>query len=210
MDLATSVGRRTWLLAAALAWLAAALPASAQPREPTLAELSLMWAAGDWAAPVVCPLPEGPRRVARAVRIEPPRETGHRPSHWVRIAPLGVGGVRCTNELGQEEPDLEGRLRIALPGRWRPDNARLDLQQALRRSGGFRFEVLEGKVTVRGSEGTRGVELGGGTAELTEVVPGSDAARMLGELGDTPRRTLALEARDGTRLVLHMVGVGQR
>lgn len=206
MDLGTSAR----LAGAALAWLAVALPAAGQPRDPTLAELSLAWAAGDWVSPIVCPLPEGPRRVGRAVRIEPTREPGHRASHWVRIAPLGAGDVRCTNDLGDEEPDLEGRLRIALPGRWRPDNARLDLQQALRRSGGFRFEVLEGKLTRRGSDGVRMIELAGGAAEFTEVAPGSDAARMLGDAGDAPRRTLALSARDGTRIVLHVIGVGRR
>jgi hypothetical protein len=195
------------LLAAAL--VAGAGTAAAQSREPTLSELSLLWAAGNWISPIVCPLSDGPRRVARMLRIQAPREPGHRATHWIEIAPLRVDGARCTNELGVEEPDVEGRLRIALPGRWRPDNARMDFQQALRRSHGFRFEVLEGSLVVRGSAGERVVELEDAAATMTEVTPGSDAARMLGDLGDTPRRTLVLEASDGSRLVFHLLGVRQ-
>jgi hypothetical protein len=210
MSLAERSRRGAGALAVA-ALLVAAAPgrAAAQAEEPTLAELSLRWAAGDWVSPVICPGPDGPRQVARALRVVPPRQPGHRPTHWIEIAPLRVPGP-CKNALGAEEPDVDGRLRIGLPGRFRPDTASLDLQQALRREQGFRFDVLEGSLNLRAAGGARVLELGGGHAELRGVTPGSDAARILGTETDLPRRTLAIEAPDGTRLFFPLLGIPRR
>jgi hypothetical protein len=80
----------------------------------------------------------------------------------------------------------------------------------LRRDGGFHFEVLEGRVTVRDHAGERSLELTGGKARMLRVEPGSDAARLLGDFQGAPRRTLTLETRDGTRLLFHLAGVPPR
>lgn len=194
--------------AATLLATALASPVHAQGRggDPTLQDLALAWAMGVYKGPVVCPLPEGPRRVARTVSIQPPRRADYRPMFDVVIESLEVPDVRCTNDLGGAEPDVVGRFRIAIQGHARPDVARKDFQTALKRDGGFTFEVPSGQVEIRDPEGgARRVRLAGGKAQLTRIARGSDAARMIGDVGDKPRRTLELEAPDGTRLVFQLV-----
>jgi hypothetical protein len=206
MPAAERTRRCAGTLAVALLLVCAAVFAPAQAQEPTLADLALRWAAGNWVSPIICPLPDGPGRVARALRVVPPPQPGHRATHWIEFAPLRTAGP-CKNELGGEEPDVSGKLRIGLAGRYRPDTADLDFKDAMKRERGFRFEVLEGKLRMRGTDGAREIDFAGGSAELRDVTPGSDAARILGENRDVPRRTLALEARDGTRLFFPLLGV---
>lgn len=195
----------------AIASLALGLLLASGPRaaEPTLTELTLTWASGLYKGPVVCRLEEGPRRVARTVRISPPKRSGHRPMFVLEVESLDVDGARCSNELGVEEPDVLGRLRIAATGHHRPDIARKDFEHQLRKEGGFRFEVPAGRLRLQSAEGeARDVNFAGGSATLERVAAGSDADRILGRTGGFPKRTLTLEAQDGTRLVFHMVLVG--
>jgi hypothetical protein len=173
--------------------------------------MALAWSMGIYKGPVLCPLPEGPRRIARTVSIQPPRREGHRLMFDAKIDSLDVPGVRCTNELGEAEPDIVGAFRIALQGHARPDVARKDFQTAMKREGGFTFEVPSGFVEIREPDGAaRRVGMAGGSAQLTRIPPGSDAARMIGDVGGKPRRTLTLEAPDGTRLVFQLVLVRPR
>ncbi len=202
---------RPFAVAALLAGLATPARAQGGGGEPTLQEMALAWSMGIYKGPVLCPLPEGPRRVARTVSIQPPRREGHRLMFDAKIESLDVPGVSCTNDLGGAEPDVVGAFRIGLHGHARPDVARKDFQAAMKRDGGFTFEVPSGFVEIREPDGAaRRVPMGGGTARLTRIPPGSDAARMIGDVGGKPRRTLTLEAPDGTRLVFPLVLVRPR
>ena len=198
----TAIPRR----ALTFALLVAAAPGAAPA--PTRVELALTWASGQYVAPVVCPLDSGPERVVRKVRIRPPRTQGHRPMYVVEVHPLRVGDQTCTDGLGRPEPDVDGALRIAMTAHTRPDIAEQDFAQALRRDGGFRFDVKAGRLRVRDAAGERQVEFAGGAAELRRIVPGSDADRLLRGLGDAPKRTLTLEAPGGERLEFRLLLLG--
>jgi len=195
------------LLASSLA----APPAFAQsrPGEAGLSELALLWALGEYAEPVVCTLQEGPVRGARTVVIRPRRRSGHRPLDVVEVRPLDLpDDLRegCRNDLGAPEPEMQGVLHIGLSRHHRPDTAQRDFQQALRDHGGFDFEISKGRLEVHdGAEGPREVHLAGGTARLEVARPGTDAARLLGDAGDRPKRVLTLEGPEGDRFVFHLV-----
>lgn len=199
-------------LVAALAALGAAGVAAAQAGsgEPTLTDLALLWAMGEYRGPVVCQVDGGPRRLARSLRIRPPEQRGYRTLFRLELRPLEVGGAHCVNDLGVEEPDVVGSAQIGFVHRARPDTARKDFELELRREGGFRYQVTSGEITVTGAEGPRRVDLAGGVADLRRVEPGSDAARMLGDAEGLPKRTLVLEARDGTRLEFNLVYIAPR
>jgi len=207
-----STAFRPLLLGLAALALVAASAASAQPRGPGeagLADLALVWALGEYAEPVICPLEQGPVRVARTLVIRPRRRAGHRPLDVVEVRPLELPeGVRgpCTNDLGAPEPEMRGVLRIGLSRHQRPDTAQRDFQQALRRDGGFGFEITGGHLEVQGENGgMRRVDLEGGTARLEVARRGTDAARLLADVGDRPKRVLTVEAADGDRFVFHLV-----
>jgi len=199
-------------LRAALVALLAAGGAAAQmgSGEPTLSDLALLWAMGEYRGPVICQVDGGPRRLARSLRIRPPESRGYRSLFILELRPLEVGGAHCVNDLGVEEPDVAGSARITLTHRARPDTARKDFELELRHEGGFRYEIPSGEITVTGAGGERRVDLAGGAADLRRVDPASDAARMLGDVEGLPKRTLVLEARDGTRLEFNLVYIAPR
>jgi len=189
----------------------AASSASAQPRsgEAGLAELALLWALGEYAEPIICTLEEGPVRGARTVVIRPRRRAEHRSFDVVEVQPLDLPeGTRegCRNDLGEPEPEMRGVLHIGLSRHRRPDTAQRDFQQALRRDGGFDFEIAKGRMEIHEEEdGVREVDLEGGTARLEVARPGTDAARLLGGAGDRPKRILTVEGPEGDRFVFHLV-----
>lgn len=189
----------------------AAPPASAQarPGEAGLSQLALLWALGEYAEPVICTLEKGPVRGARTVVIRPQRRSGHRPLDVVEVRPLDLpDGLQegCRNDLGAPEPEMQGVLHIGLSRHHRPDTAQRDFQQALRDDGGFDFEISKGRLEVHDeADGPRQVDLAGGTARLEVARPGTDAARLLGDAGERPKRVLTLEGPEGDRFVFHLV-----
>ncbi len=187
--------------------LLVAPPASPQPAaEPTLAHLALMWASGDFRGPLICEIDGDPRRGSRRIEIRPQRRRAYRPQDEVVFHPLPEG-ARCRNELGGPAPQIEGTLRIGLDAHARPDTARRDFQEALRRDGGFAFEVTAGTLTIRdaGEAEPRTLRLRGANAHLRQLRRGSAGGQLLAEYRDLPKRELRIEARDGTELVFHLV-----
>ncbi len=193
---------------AALVALSATWPSRlATAGEMDLGGYVLLWATGPYASPVICQLPGGPRRVARNLSIKPPRRNQPRAKHKLTIEPIGMGDARCTNEFGAAEVEIEGVATLSFVGPKRPDTARRDFEHELRREGGFELNVESGRLKVGVGEAQSLVDLKGGTLRISRVPPGSDAARILGDVGGLPTRTLELEAPDGTRFVFLAVQV---
>jgi hypothetical protein len=170
--------------------------------------LTLSWAHGSYIGPVICSLPGGPMRVARKARITPPRRRKQRRITFrLEIDPMGTGEARCTNELGDPEPEVQARAGIYYDGPPRPDTARRDFQQMLRRDGGVSFRVESGQMRIGAGDAGRTVSLKDAKVEIRPIPVGSDAARILGSVGELAKRTLILEASDGTRVLMHAVHV---
>ena len=123
---------------------------------------------------------------------------------------MGTGDAHCTNELGDPEPEFEARASIYYDGPPRPDTARRDFQQMLRRDRTVPFRVESGQLVIGAGEAARTVSLKDAKLEIRPIATGSDAARMLGDVGKLAKRSLILEARDGTRVVVHAVHVVPR
>ncbi len=103
---------------------------------------------------------------------------------------------------------------LTLDGRSRPDTAAHDFQAALRRQGGFEFQIRAGRLRLgepgKPPDALREVDFKGGTAEIRRVERGSDAHRRLADFGERRKLSLNLEAPDGTRLGLDLVQFGHR
>jgi hypothetical protein len=194
--------------AAALLVLALLVPHGVRAQEaPEMQELALAWAHGNYIGPVICSLPGGPMRVARKASITPPRRRRPRLAFLLEVEPMGTGEATCTNGLGEPEPELRAKASIYYDGPSRRDTARRDLQQMLRRERAVSFRVESGQLRIGTGDGARAVSLKDATLEVRLIGAGSDAARMLGDVGKLAKRSLLLEARDGTRVVMHAVHV---
>jgi hypothetical protein len=198
---------RVLALAALLAFGTTALSALAATRDMNIGDYVLLWATGPYTAPAICQLPGGPRRVARNIHIKAPRRGKPGAKHRLTIEPIGMGEAHCMNDMGAPEPEIEGVATISFRGPNRPDTSRRDFEHQLRRDGGFELEVEAGELKVGVGESQSRVDLKGGTLRISSIGEGSDAARMLGDVGGLPTRTLELEARDGARFVFHAVYV---
>jgi hypothetical protein len=123
-------------------------------------------------------------------------------------------GTRCHDETGGEQPNAIGSLALVLGVRARPDTAQRDFALALRREGGFQFQIRTGRLRLGAPGGAasalREVDFSGGTADLRKVDRGSDAFRRLVEFGERRKLSLVLEAPDGTRLSFDLVQFGLR
>lgn len=196
---------RVIALAALLGSGAAAPAVLAAARDLVLGDYVMLWASGPYTAPAICELPGGPRRVARRILIKPPRHAKPGAKHRLVIEPIGIGEARCIDELGAPEPEIEGVATLVFRGPQRPDTARHDFEYQLRRDGGFELKVEAGELKVGVGESQTRVDLRGGALRIHRIGEGSDAARMLGDVGGLPIRTLELESGDGTRFVFHAV-----
>jgi hypothetical protein len=200
---------RAALVAAALgAGLVA--DALAQGVGPDLVDLALAWARGEYRAPLVCEFEGRPRRGLRRVAITDGPERSERRLDRITFFDLEAEGAsRCFSDLGGDEPNLLGSLEVGLEARSRPDTARRDFDAELRRNGGFEYRIERGRLRIRSVAGApedgREVDFAGGKAELRVVKAGSDSARLLADFQTRRKLRLALEARDETRLVLHLV-----
>ena len=114
-----------------------------------------------------------------------------------------------SDDLGAEELNAEGVVRFSLLGPSRPDTARRDFAAALRREGGFDFEIREGRVQLQRvgdpDAEPRRVDFASGVLRVRTVPRGSDIERRLLDLGGQRRLTLSLEAKDGTTVRFHVV-----
>ncbi len=191
--------------------LALAAGTPAQEARRSLGELALAWSQGDFRGPMVCDVEGAPRRAIRSLRIRKPRGPVRQPTNELVFEPLPA--AHCRSELGPIEPHVEGSVRFVFRGRHnRPDTAGHDFRDALRRNNGFSFPIATGTLRIRDDprEPLREIQFRRGTIRLERVAPGSDIGRLFREYGAFPKRTLTLEAPDGTRLVFHLVQVPPR
>lgn len=182
-----------------------------QAKDPTLGTLALRWTEGAFLAPIVCQTPDGPKRVNRRLRIRKSRRTEYREMNEITFFPLDIEeATRCFTELGNEQPDIRGSLRIAFPDQIRPDIAQHDFDSALKRAGGFDFAVPSGSLRISGLDAQDGrvLRVDQGEVKIYQVRRGTDAARVLADWGDRPKRLLTIEAKDGTRIELQTVWIG--
>ena len=189
-----SLPRRLGVLGLALAVLAWPALLRAQAR-PTLADLALLWIQGDYRAPIVCEIAGSAHVALRRVRItEGPRRVTRPTARVIFFDLEAPPDTQCTDPTGGEEPNVVGQLVLAFESGHavRSDTADYDFRSALRREGGFEFEIKAGRLRVGPPDGEL-VEhdLGGGTARVTTIRRGSDGFRHLAEFG--PRRKLRLE-----------------
>jgi hypothetical protein len=123
-------------------------------------------------------------------------------------------GTRCHDELGGEQPNAIGSVALVLDARARPDTAQRDFKLALRKEGGFEFQIRAGRLRLgppgEAVSALREVDFSGGTADIRKVDRGSDAFRRLVEFGERRKLSLVLEAPDGTRLSFDLVQFGLR
>jgi hypothetical protein len=177
---------------------------------PDLNDVALEWVRGEFRAPLVCEFDGLPRRGLRRLLIAPgPREMQPR-ANTLRIFDLDAGeATRCFDDLGAEELNVEGVIRFSLLGPSRPDTARRDFSAALRREGGFEFEIREGHLRLErvgdANAEPRRVDFASGVLRVRTVPRGSDIERRLQDLRGQRRLTLSLEAKDGTEVRFHMV-----
>jgi len=203
-----------------LAFLILLLPAAglAQPqggRSPGLNELALEWTRGEYRAPLICEIDGVPYRALRRVLVSPGPRRSRTPMNRLTLFDLEAPeGTRCHDEMGVVHPNAIGSLGLVLEVRSRPDTARRDFDAALRKEGGFEFQIRAGRLRM-GAPGEptttlREVDFSGGTADIRKVERGSDAFRRLAEFGQRRKLGLVLEAPDGTRLSLDLVQFGLR
>jgi hypothetical protein len=181
-----------------LAWRAVALAsplllacaAAAQPRVLDLNVLALDWARGRYLSPVICETDGELVRGGRRLLITPGPRHARPPTDRILFSDL---------ELGQ--------LEFRHLARARPDTAQRDFKAALRRDRGFEFAIARGTLRIQpvGSDEPRDVDFGGGEARLHAIAPGSDDARLLGDLIGLRKLVLELESPDGTLLRLPLL-----
>ena len=204
----------------AFAFLILLLPAATLGQAPSgpgpgLNELALEWIRGEYRAPLICEIEGVPYRSLRRILVSPGPRDARNPMNRLALFDLEAPeGTRCHDETGGEQPNAIGSLALLLDVRARPDTAQRDFELALRREGGFEFQIRAGRLRL-GAPGQavstlREVDFSGGTADVRTVKRGSDAFRRLADFGQRRKLSLVLEAPDGTRLSLDLVQFGLR
>ena len=191
--------KRLGLLAALLLPIASA----AQEGVPGgMSTLALLWAQGEYRAPMICEIEGQPMRALRRIRIKTdPRSATRALDRLVFFdieAPLGT---RCYGEAGNAQPNVIGALILIHEGRQDPDTAKYDFDGELRRDGGFEFRISSGHLRI-GAPGAaltslETVNLKDGSVAVEAVRRGSDAFRRLAEFGPRDKRVMRLHAPDG-------------
>jgi hypothetical protein len=170
---------------------------------PDLNLLALDWARGRYLSPVICETNDKLTRGGRRILIAPgPRHTVP-PVVRILFSDLEVPDAsRCFDDLGKSQPNVTGQVQVRLLGHSRSDTATRDFKTALRRKSGFTFHISSGQLRIEtvGQADARTVLFRGGEARLHLIAPGSDEARMLGDLQGLRKLNLELEAPDGTLL----------
>lgn len=204
-------------LIACFAIVVATMPASlgrAQDEELVpFPDLVLSWASGEYISPVLCEIGGSPQRIARTLRITPPKRARRRQEgHRFELEPLGVE-LSCKTEQGEPAPEMRAIGRLRHKARARPDTARHDFEQAMRRDRGFVLQFESGRLEIGSGDDVKSIDLKKGTLDIRVLEPNSDEARMLGDVGPLSKRALTLEAADGTRVLIysaHTIPRGRR
>lgn len=198
-------------LAAWLVFVALVLPAPALARsEPDVVDYILSWLRGGWRSPLLCTFEGQPVQGIRRVVISPGPPQSERRVARVSFTPLEARDAeRCRSILGGEAPNLVGSVLVSYTQkRQRSDTPRRDFDLLLR-EGRFDLDVVSGRLRMGSAqeapENLPEVDFTGGRAEVGEIPPNSDTARLLLDFGSLRRLWLALEAPDGTRIELPLV-----
>ena len=135
-------------MAAVLVTLTAPL-AHAQSKALDENTLALLWSRGDFRAPLVCEIAGEAHRGFRRVLVEagPPQvapEVNRLRFYDLEVPP----GSRCVTETRGASPNVLGVISFLRLGRSRPDTAQRDFAAALRKDGGFRYEVVSGRLRI--------------------------------------------------------------
>jgi hypothetical protein len=174
-------------------------------QEVTVSELALDWARGRFATPVVCQFDGKAVRGLRRILITPgPSHVRPAVDRIVFVDMEVSDASRCVIEIGGEVPNVMGSIQIRLPSARRPDTARRDFREHLRRKNGFDFDIVAGGLRLQPvtqpESPARSVDFRGGEATLRTLDMRTDAGRLLAPF-DSPRKLmLELSARDGTKL----------
>jgi hypothetical protein len=183
--------------------------------DPGLQELALEWIRGEYRAPLICEIEGVPYQALRRVLVIPGPRHARLPMNRLTLFDLEApAGTHCHDETGVEQPNAVGSLALTLEARARPDTARRDFESAIRRKGGFEFQIPTGRLRLgepgKPTSALKEVDFSGGTAQILKVERGTDAFRRLAEYGDRRKLSLVIEAKDGTRLSLDLVQFGLR
>jgi hypothetical protein len=186
-------------------------PAPARARsEPDLVDYVLTWLRGGWRSPLLCTFEGQPVQGVRRVVISPGPPQSEQRVARILFPPLGARDAeRCRSVLGGEAPNVIGSVLVTYTQkRQRSDTPRRDFD-LLRREGRFDLAIVSGRLRMGSAHEAPGdlpeVDFAGGRAEVGEIPPNSDTARMLHDFGSLRRLWLALEAPDGTRIELPLV-----
>ncbi len=177
---------------------------------PDVVDYVLTWLRGGWRSPLLCTFEGQPVQGIRRVVISPGPPQSERRVARVTFSPLEARDAeRCRSILGGEAPNLIGTVLVTyVQKRQRSDTPRRDFD-LLRREGRFDLEIVSGRLRMGSAQEAPAdlpeVEFTGGRAEVGEILPNSDTARLLLDFGSLRRLWLALEAPDGTRIELPLV-----
>jgi len=98
---------------------------------------------------------------------------------------------RCFDVVGNEVPNITGRLQLRFNGTSHPETVMKDFSRALRRDRGFAFEVVKGRLRLQhvtpGEKREQVVSMQDTEAWIRRPAPGSDGARSLSEFA-SPRK----------------------
>jgi len=152
-------------------------------------------------------MPDRTIRGLRRILITPGPPDARPPVDLLHFLDMQVEGAsRCFDNVGEDIPNLIGKLQIRLPGRSHPETAARDFKMALRLEQGFDFHVVEGVLRVQEitdpASPARNVDFRGGRVGLHMLAPATDAERELAEFQSQRKALLELEAPGGTRLAI--------
>ncbi|MDP6540943.1 MAG: hypothetical protein QF410_15465 [Planctomycetota bacterium] len=186
------------------------LAGAAQGVPGGMSTLALLWAQGNYRAPMICEIEGQPRRALRRLVIRTGPRTATRALDRLTLFDLEAPeATRCYGEAGNDQPNLIGSLTLVYDGRDDPDLAKRDFEDRLRREGGFTFRIFAGRLRIGApgapAESLETVDFKDGTVTLEAVRRGSDAFRRLAEFGPRDKRVLHLAAPDGRRWSLDLV-----
>lgn len=204
--------RRALVALAALAIAGAPVRAVAAP---DVADFVLEWLRGGWRSPLLCTFAGETHQGVRRVVIAPGPPQSERKVDRITFSSLAASDAeRCRNPLGGDAPNLVGSVLVAYtPKRTRSDTPERDFKQLLA-SGRFDLAIVAGKLRMGPAaaepDALPEIDFAGGRAEVGEIPPGSDVARVLTDFGPRRRLWLALEAPDGARVELPLVQFERR
>jgi len=183
--------------------------------EPTVNQLAIDWARGQYGSPLTCKVGDETVRALRRVILSPRRGDDGRPVLTIHFVDIRAeDATRCFNAVGTDQPNVLGKILVRIAGRPHRDTALHDFNRRLKRDRGFEFEILSGKLKIEPvgappSE-ARTVDFRGGRAGLHGAAPATDTARELADFESPRKAQLQIESKSGERLSLALFLASER